>query len=209
MKKYAIFDIDGTLNQTHLYVVEAYQRSLKPRGIEVSKEQIISCIGNHPVDIARMIFGELSEKEFLEWRKEVKGYQYELMETRARTFDGISEVLQALKNAGYGLAICSNAFPEQIDKVLEVLGISQYFDEIACLEMGADKIEVLSNLLEKLQPEAACLVGDRRFDLEAARANAIPLIGCAYGYAPDEIREADVVVEHADEIAEAVKKLLK
>ena len=64
MKKYVIFDIDGTLNQTHLYVVEAYQRSLKPRGIEVSREQIISCIGNHPADIARMIFGELSEKEF-------------------------------------------------------------------------------------------------------------------------------------------------
>lgn len=209
MKKYVIFDIDGTLNQTHLYVVEAYQRSLKPRGIEASERKIISCIGNHPKDIAKIIFGELSEEEFLEWRKEVKGYQYELMPVKARTFDGIPETLQALKDAGYGLVICSNAFREQIEKVLQALKIREYFDEIACLDLGANKVEVLKNLLKNLQPEFACLVGDRKFDLEAARVNGIPLIGCGYGYAPEEIQEADVVVQHADEIMKAAEKLLQ
>lgn len=29
MKKYVIFDIDGTLNQTALYAIEAYQKALK------------------------------------------------------------------------------------------------------------------------------------------------------------------------------------
>ena len=28
MKKYVIFDIDGTLNQTALYAIEAYQKAL-------------------------------------------------------------------------------------------------------------------------------------------------------------------------------------
>lgn len=175
----------------------------------MSEENIISCIGNHPKDIAKIIFGELSEEEFLEWRKEVKGYQYELMPTKARTFDGIPEMLQSLKDEGYGIAICSNAFPEQIARVLHALKIKDYFDGIACLDWGENKVEVLKNLLAKLQPEAACLVGDRKFDLEAARANGIPLIGCGYGYAPEEIHEADVVVQHADEIMKATEKLLQ
>ena len=48
MDKYVIFDIDGTLNQTALYAVEAYQTALAKRGREVSAQEVISCIGSSP-----------------------------------------------------------------------------------------------------------------------------------------------------------------
>ena len=52
------------------------------------------------------------------------------------------------------------------------------------------------------------MVGDRKFDIQAARANGIPFIGCAYGYAPQEIREADLVVKEPAEILPAVETLI-
>lgn len=45
MSRYVIFDIDGTLNQTALYALEAYKKALKKRGREASDCEILSCIG--------------------------------------------------------------------------------------------------------------------------------------------------------------------
>ena len=72
MDKYVIFDVDGTLNQTKLYALPAYQEALKKRNIEVSEEEIISCIGMRPQDIVHKLLGEISEEERLKWRADIK-----------------------------------------------------------------------------------------------------------------------------------------
>lgn len=208
MQKYVIFDIDGTLNQTELYAVEAYQKALLKRGLEASREKIIACIGLSPVEIAKRLLGNTSEAEFHLWKEEIEELELNLMEKYARPFDGIEETLQALKTEGYELAVCSNAFPQHIENVLKVLKIWNYFKTFGSLEMGQNKTEVLKKLLKKLKPLKSCMVGDRKFDFQAARANDIPFIGCAYGYAPDEIQAADIVVKKPSEILEAVTSLI-
>lgn len=208
MNKYVIFDIDGTLNQTALYALEAYKKALKKRGREVKDSEIISCIGLSPAGIIEKLFHSLPDEELKEWRKDIRDCEFELMEKNAAAFPGVRESLEKLQEAGYGLAICSNAFPEHIERVLEMIGVRQYFPVIGSLLMGGNKPEVLGALLKKLGCESACMVGDRKFDIEAARENHIPVIGCAYGYAPDEISSADRVVRHAGEIAGAVMELI-
>lgn len=208
MDKYVFFDIDGTLNETDRYAVAAYQKALKKRGIDASREDVIACIGMSPEGIIERFFGTLDDREREEWRADIKKYEFAIMEETARTFEGIPEALAELKERGYKLVICSNAYPEHIEKVLDVLGIRRYFDIIGSLDMGNSKVETLKNLLKKYRPEAACLVGDRKFDIEAARTNGIPVIGCAYGYAPEEIQTADIVVGRAFEIPTAVAELL-
>lgn len=208
MDKYVFFDIDGTLNETDRYAVAAYQKALKKRGIDASREDVIACIGMSPEGIIKRFFGTLDDREREEWRADIKKYEFAIMEETARTFEGISEALAKLKEQGYKLVICSNAYPEHIEKVLDVLGIRRYFDIIGSLDMGNSKVETLKNLLKKYRPEAACLAGDRKFDIEAARTNGIPVIGCAYGYAPEEIQTADIIVRGAFEIPAAVAELL-
>lgn len=208
MDKYVFFDIDGTLNETDRYAVAAYQKALKKRGIDASREDVIACIGLSPEAIIERLFGRLDDSEREEWRADIKEYEFAIMEENARTFDGIPEALTELKEQGYKLVICSNAYPEHIEKVLDVLGIRRYFDIIGSLDIGNSKVETLKNLLKKYRPEAACLAGDRKFDIEAARTNGIPVIGCAYGYAPEEIKTADIIVRKDSEIPEAVAELL-
>ena len=58
------------------------------------------------------------------------------MKDRARPFDGVEQTLAALKQAGYGLAICSNAFAGHIESVLTAIGLCQYFDTIGSLDLG-------------------------------------------------------------------------
>ena len=73
--------------------------------------------------------------------------------------------------------------------------------------MVENKSEFLRALLKKMEPVQACMVGDRCFDILAAEDNHIPVIGCAYGYAPEEIKNADCVVQKPEEILEAVREL--
>lgn len=208
MEKYVIFDIDGTLNQTALYAVEAYQKALAFRGKQISDQEIISLIGSSPELIIQKLFGTLEGEERKAWSREIKEREFQLMEENARPFEGIPEALQQLKTEGYRLAICSNNFPEHIEHVLKAIRVQDYFDVTASLEMGNSKGEALKNLMEKVKPKSACLVGDRRFDLLAARENGIPLIGCAYGYVPEEIQEAAIVVAKPQEIPDAVRQLI-
>lgn len=207
MSSYVIFDIDGTLNQTDLYAVEAYMRALEKRNIKVTREDIIQCIGLSPASIIKRLLGPLGEKEIQLWKNDIKKYEFELMAEKAKCFEGVEEMLTTLKSLGYKLAICSNAFLNHIQHVLCAVGISGFFDEIGSLECGGSKGEVLQFLLRKIEFEQACMVGDRAFDIQAARENGLPVIGCAYGYASEEIQEADIVVKVPGEIVEAVKML--
>lgn len=208
MSKYVIFDIDGTLNQTDLYVVEAYTKALEKRNIQVTRKDIIQCIGLSPASIIERLLGPLGEKEIQLWKNDIKKLEFELMTEKAKCFEGVEEMLIALKSSGYKLAICSNAFLNHIQHVLGAIGISHFFDEVGSLECGNSKGEVLQFLLKKIEYDQACLVGDRVFDIRAARENGLPVIGCAYGYAPEEIQEANIVVKSPEEIVKAVKVLI-
>ena len=52
------------------------------------------------------------------------------------------------------------------------------------------------------------MVGDRIFDMEAARGNSIPFIGCLYGYCPAEMAGSDRTVDCAAAIFDAVQDLI-
>lgn len=207
MDRCVVFDIDGTLNQTELYAVEAYQKAMKKRGRDLERDAMIACIGLSPAMIVEKLFGSLTDEELKKWRKDIKNYEFELMKDRAAAFDGMKETLQKLKQQGFKLAVCSNAFPDHIEHVLQAIGLRGMFDEIGNLTMGENKSEVLRALLKKMEPVQACMVGDRCFDILAAEDNHIPVIGCAYGYAPEEIKNADCVVQKPEEILEAVREL--
>ena len=52
------------------------------------------------------------------------------------------------------------------------------------------------------------MVGDTIFDLEAARKNDLPFIGCLYGFRPAEMAAADRKVAAVSEIPAAAQELL-
>ena len=208
MKKCVIFDVDGTINQTAIYALPAYRKALGERGREISDSEIISCIGLSPAMIIEKLFGSLEGAKLEKWRQDIRDYEFMFMDEEAAAFPRMEETMRKLQAADYELAICSNAFPEHIKHVLHAIHLEKYFTLIGSLELGTTKEEVLQNLLIKADCEQACMVGDRKFDVQAARHCSIPVIGCAYGYAPEEIRDADQIVSSAVEIYEAVEVLL-
>ena len=126
----------------------------------------------------------------------------------AEAFPGVLESLTKLKEEGYSLAVCSNADKEHILNVLNAIKLIDFFDDICHTVDNLEKKDILKIFLEKIGADKVCMVGDRKFDIEAARHNNIPFIGCGYGYAPKEIENADIVIDDAFSIYNAVRDLL-
>lgn len=209
MKKYVIFDIDGTINKTENYVYKSYLEAFEKYGINnITKSEIQSFIGCTPNQIQELYFSDKDEEFLRRWYVDVEKFEKKYMDMYAEAFPGVLESLTKLKEEGYSLAVCSNADKEHILNVLNAIKLIDFFDDICHTVDNLEKKDILKIFLEKIGADKVCMVGDRKFDIEAARHNNIPFIGCGYGYAPKEIENADIVIDDAFSIYNAVRDLL-
>lgn len=208
-KKLVVFDLDGTLNKTELYAVPAHKKALADFGIyDKTDEQIVANFGARMQDCIHLLLGECDENTVSEFLKKYSQYEMECIKECAGEFDGVTDLLNRLKEDGYTLAVCSNASERYIKMVLNALKLIDKIDFIQPLLPDMKKSDTLRLLLEKVNPNKAVMVGDRIYDKEAAFANNIPFIGCMYGFNADEVADADIAVSIPSKIYEAVIKLI-
>ena len=209
LKKLAVFDLDGTLNRTDLYSVPAHLKALAERGIHnITPEQIISTFGERASDYVQKLVGNVTDEEARSYLDAVAKYELEFIYNKGKPYDGVLDSLKKLKENGYYTAICSNSSRRYITMVLNALGLMPYIDFIQDLQPNMTKVQTLALLLDKEKPDKAVMVGDRVFDVEAGHKNNLKVIGCLYGFNPDELKDADVKIESAGDIYTAVVQLI-
>jgi phosphoglycolate phosphatase len=105
---------------------------------------------------------------------------------------GIPEALAALH--GHRLAVATSKPRAFAEPLLEAMGLRAHFDVIAGPELSAraeDKTQTLGRALEELGRTRALMVGDRSFDILAARAHGLPSIGVTWGIGTaEELQDA-------------------
>lgn len=207
--KLVIFDLDGTLNRTDLYSVAAQQKALEEFGVTgIPEADLKGCLGGRPIDYAKRFLPHLTHEDHLRYLERELYWEKVIMEKSCGSFEGIPELLDRLHQAGYRTAVCSNSARDYIVPVLTALHLLDKIDAIQPLLPGLTKVDTLGLLLQREEPEAAVMVGDRIFDMEAARGNFIPFIGCLYGYCPAEMAGSDRTVDCAAAIFDAVQDLI-
>jgi phosphoglycolate phosphatase len=125
----------------------------------------------------------------------IDGYRerYETaMLTETTVPPGIPEALAALN--GHRLAVATSKPRSFAEPLLEAMGLRAHFDVVAGPELTArteGKTETLGRALDELGPTRAVMVGDRSFDILAARTHGLPSIGVTWGIGtPDELHTA-------------------
>jgi phosphoglycolate phosphatase len=106
-------------------------------------------------------------------------------------YDGIRELLETLKHAGYKLAVATNAYRRSTIESLSHLGIYLFFDAIACYDdvyKGKPYPDMLHKLLEELhlEKESALFIGDGPRDEEASRRAGIDYMMVEWGFTEHE-----------------------
>jgi phosphoglycolate phosphatase len=130
---------------------------------------------------------------------------------RTRPFPGAVEALQALRAAGWRLAVCTNKPEHASREIVSALGMDALFDAVA----GGDTFPVkkpdpghVLRLLEAMDaaPDHAVMLGDSRNDVLSAHAAGLPVIAVAHGYGtvPADALGADRLIEAFDELPAAL-----
>ncbi|MBU8933285.1 MAG: HAD hydrolase-like protein [candidate division Zixibacteria bacterium] len=192
--KLVIFDLDGTLFKTEITLLEAIRRgadefSLSPP----NQETLLSFIGSPTEDLCDQVAGALAPDDRKRFRDRLRFHERQLIPQIGELFEGVDELLGRLTAEGFEMAICSHASREYIEIVLSACGIDGIFTDIVGRANGQNKQEMVNDILGRLTPQTAVMVGDKDFDITAARVNGLPAIGVSYGYGPGELQQADFV----------------
>jgi len=206
MKKLIIFDMDGTLVDSSVTIVNAinYVRerlSLQP----MNREKILSKLNDHTINSAQYFYETDSFKADHEvWFSE---YYKNNHKREIRLYDGIKELLYELKyDKGFKLAIATNAYKISTRQSLIYLDIIDYFDAIVCgdeVPRAKPYPDMLYKILEELDIDAseAIFIGDGERDAEASKNANIDYIMVHWGFST---HKKDDAVSTIDELKKRI-----
>lgn len=200
MYQYILFDLDGTLTDPREGITKSVQYALQKMGIDEPDLRVLEHFIGPPLRSEFMQSYGFSETDaeqataFYRERFSVRGWSENVL------FDGVHELLTALRANGRQLAIASSKPSVFVSKILDLFDLTQYFDVIAgaALDGSIDtKAQVVAIALDRLHVEdktASVLVGDRFHDVEGAAENGIDCIGVTFGFGgAKELQQAGAV----------------
>ncbi len=121
-----VFDLDGTLVDTALYIALNYVHLFEKYGIQCpSLETLVSFSGPPLTLVFEKYFPGIDQKELLD---EFEDFSLKHSNHYSSIYPGEIECLEALKNEGYTLAILTSKRRAAMDDNLRYFGIDKYFD---------------------------------------------------------------------------------
>lgn len=203
-QKCIFFDLDGTITDSGEGIMNCAALALEHFGIAVPSREEMRVFVGPPLDQTFIRFGIPADKtseaiEVFRSRYAPVG----IFENHP--YPGIREMLQTLRSQSHRLFIATSKPEEMANRVLDMFGLSAYFELIcgADLKGGrSEKSQVIAYLLEiSGGVENTVMVGDTAYDVIGASRHGIPTIGVSWGYGKetDMINAGAVAMVHTPE----------
>ena len=112
---------------------------------------------------------------------------------------------------GYILALATSKPIDMTDVVLDRFGLRRYFDFIGArdneglMHTKADVIDHVTASLGIKDKSEAVMIGDRKYDIQGAKATGLDSIGVLFGYGSRD----ELLTAGADHLAEDYDSLLR
>jgi beta-phosphoglucomutase len=196
-----IFDVDGVLTDSYQPHFLSWQRMFNELGVEFTEETFRGTFGRTNRDIFGELYqGSLSEEEIVRRgdRKEV--LYREIITESFVPVPGAADLIDALADAGFKLAVGSSGPPENIQVTLEKLGRTSRFSAIvtgADVKRGKPDPQVFLLAAERLgMPPARCaVIEDAPQGVEAANRAGMTSIGLLGTTTREKLSHARIVVD--------------
>ena len=204
-----LFDFDGTLFDTGEGILRSVQYALEGFGIhETDTARLRKFVGPPLFDSFTELYGmqpaqaQAATERYRERYQPIGVYECEI-------YSGIPELLKQLRAAGFRVAVATGKPTPLARTILQRFDMERLF---GCEYDGSrsTKAEVVAAVLSETHtpPEAALMVGDRKYDVTGAAACGVPCLGVYYGYAEPGELEAAGAVTTVQTVAELSERLL-
>lgn len=214
--KACIFDLDGTLTNTLESMTYSVNLTLKEMGLsQITKDQCRMFVGNGArvlIEEALKVSGDPKASR-IEEGMEVYGRIFDQNCTYHVTpYEGIPEMLKALKDRGIHLAVLSNKPDRQTVKVVKEIFGDEIFDYAQGQKDGIRRKpepDGVWYLMDKMQvsKEECLYIGDSEVDAATGKNAGLKTIGVLWGFRDRKTLEtagADHLIARPEELLQFV-----
>jgi len=207
--KNILFDLDGTLTDPALGITSCVAYALGKYGIEVSDLSTLNCFIGPPLLWSFSHYYGMSDEEASQCVKYYRERFSTIGMFENHVYEGIPELLSALKSVGYRLIIATSKPEEFTNIILHHFDLMQYFAFVGGNTLSEQRptkdavIRYVMDSVPDVTAENSIMVGDREHDIFGAKANGLRSIGVLYGYGDENELDA----AGADRIVKTVADL--
>jgi len=210
-----LFDLDGTLVDTTDLILQSFVHTFDVHtpGRAPSREALIATFGRSLPATLREMAREEGAADPEAWAADMlatyRAFQRERHDVLIRPFDGVEDMLRALKADGHRLGVVTSKMEGSARRGLRLFGLEDYFEigvfhddtpthkpDPAPLLLAAERMAA--------DPAETAYVGDSPFDMRAARAAGMHAVAVTWGRIHDRDRlereEPDAIVDTAEEL---------
>ena len=213
MYQYLLFDLDGTLTNPKEGITKCVQYALRSFGIEEPDLDKLEPFIGPPLLDSFMEYYNMTPNQA---RTALEKYRERFRDIgifENEVFPGVPEMLEILQKKGKKLVIASSKPEEYVLRILEKYGIRAFFHEVVGASMDekrSAKADVIEEAFRRLQiteekKAQVLMIGDRKHDVEGAKACGIRCLGVYVGFAkPGELEQAgaDYIVHTVEEMSQ-------
>ena len=214
MYKNIMFDLDGTITDSGRAIMSSVVYALSQFGItDQPIEKLRTFIGPSLFDSFKREY-KMTDADC---EKAIRLYRSIYEDQRmydVDIYEGVPQLLKDLKENGFVSYVITSKPLIFSEKILERIGLAQYFEHIVGPEIG-DNSSDKKRLIEKavaefgLKKQECIMIGDTKFDILGACGAGIDSIGVTYGYGKEEeLKEsgATYIVPDTKAVAEILYK---
>ena len=181
-----LFDLDGTLTNPEAGIIACIRHALNELQIPVpAPSELLKWIGPPLYD---SFFSLLQSP--VQSNRAVQLYRDRFATVglyENQVYEGIPAMLSALQQQGHTLWVCTSKPQVFAQKIVQHFQLAPYFAEVYGSELNGDrahKTALIAHVLTHagIPAEAAVMTGDRYYDIEGARHNAVRAIGVTWGF---------------------------
>jgi beta-phosphoglucomutase len=202
-----IFDMDGVIVDTAAYHFEAFARLGEEAGFNITEEQFRITFGWHNADIFPYLYGRpVPDEELARMAGRKESIFQQAIRGKVTALPGVSELVPALKAAGFHLAIGSSTPRANVDLILGELGFQPFFEAIASGEdviKGKPDPQVFLLAAERLgvPPERCVVIEDAVAGVQAALNAGMKALAVTTNHSSEALRHAHRVVDRLTEVS--------
>lgn len=183
-----LLDLDGTISDSRPGIEACFRSMLAELGHDPAAVGDVTWAVGPPIGVAVRALLEKYGDDRVEQGISVYRARYDAVGIyNCSVYPGIADMLTFLWDAGRRLCVATSKRRDFAERVVDYLNIRDYLPKVyGALPGGGldDKSDLLAEILrvEAYDPATTIMVGDRRHDIHAARANGLRSIGVLWGY---------------------------
>ncbi len=188
--KHIIFDFDGTLADSTAVLASVWNTIAKEYDFKEVQLEDIDSLKKISITERSKLFNFPLHKLPIILPQFYRLYQQSIKDVHL--FRGMKDVLKAIENKGYTIAIISSNSKDNISEFLKVNDIN-HVSEVLCSSRIFGKDKVIKKYIKEtnIKKSDVLYVGDEQRDIVACKKVGIPIIWVGWGYDAIEVIQSE------------------